>query len=256
MLQCDQYASGCVECGVKDLFEATFDIIKAWTSYQVPPHILKYAVVLAFLVSGIVPIYLTIRRWRGDFKAISSELDAASKLIAGQTNSRLNAVAERLEANLAQRFDAIHTSLALKSEVIAQSADTAVESEPQAVKQQGGYRIKSAVAVRDTVMKKWLEGRDLKASLDQPYSFRFEGFSEAGNAVILELLTPYRLKIGQDGRLPFALDVWVDGYKKLNFEWDADGNYALRGFKRGDWIEDLAEWHLTPANIVKQAVAA
>jgi hypothetical protein len=239
---------------VKDFIEATYDIIKTLTSYEVPPHTLKYAVFISFVASGVVPIYLTIRRWRGDFKAISSELDAASKLIAGQTNSRLNAVAERLEANLAERLDAIQSTLALKSEVTAQPEDSLVESEPPAIRKQG-FRIKSAVAVRDTVMKKWLEGRELKALIDDAYCFRFEGRSEANTAIILELLTPYRKKLGQDGRLPFALDVWVDGYKKLNFEWDAEGNYALRGFKRGDWIEDLSDWRVATAEVMKQAAA-
>jgi hypothetical protein len=239
---------------MKDFIEATFDIIKTLTSYEVPPHTLKYAVFFSFVASGVVPIYLTIRRWRGDFKAISSELDAASKLIAGETNGRLNAVAERLEANLAERLDAIQSTLALKSEVTAQPEDNTVESEPPAIRKQG-FRIKSAVAVRDTVMKKWLEGRDLKALVTEPYCYRFEGRSEAGNEVILELLTPYRSKIGQDGRLPFALDVWVDGYKKLNFEWDAEGNYALRGFKRGDWIEDLSDWRISTAEILSQVAA-
>ena len=46
------------------------------------------------------------------------------------------------------------------------------------------------------------------------------------------------------GSLAVALDLRVDGRKKLNFEWDTDGKYALRGFTRGEWFEDISAWNL------------
>lgn len=146
---------------------------------------------------------------------------------------------------MSKGFGAIEASLALKNEVTAISADADVEVE--STSQPRGFRINSAGAVRDTVLEKWLEGIHFTKSDADPNCFLFVGHNEAGNSYKIRLLTPYRETIGVDDRLPFALDVWMDERKQLNFEWDTDGNYALRGFKRGDWIEDLQSWNIRGA---------
>ena len=92
----------------------------------------------------------------------------------------------------------------------------------------------------------------------RPGWFHFVGVNEQQQKLQVMLLTPYRAEYGSDKRLAFALDVWVEGYKKLNFEWNSEGEYALRGFKKGDWIEDLAEWRVKPVlqQAQKQSAAA
>lgn len=83
--------------------------------------------------------------------------------------------------------------------------------------------------------------------------FQFVGTTEAGLSIRIYFQTPYRATIATDGRLPFTLEIWVDGYKHLNFEWDSDGRYALRGFKKGEWIEDVANWRFPTGQSQKQA---
>jgi len=80
-------------------------------------------------------------------------------------------------------------------------------------------------------------------------TFHYYGMSETDEAIYLYLQTPYRQGVGIDERLPYTLQIWVNRYKKLNFEWDIEGNYALRGFKKGDWIDDVANWNLKPLSL-------
>jgi hypothetical protein len=227
---------------MKDFVDAFLELVQKHTGVPIPEVVVPYIIVAAVVVPAVASMYLTIRRWRGNLRAISSELEAAADLIAGDTSKRLNSVADRLEQTMAQRFDAIQASLELKTEVAASPADREIDSEP--AEQRRGFRLNAARSVRNTVMQKWLEGRDLKRMESDPNLYSFVGRNEAGTLLKIILTTPYRATIGQDSRMPFALDVWVDGYKKLNFEWDAEGTYALRGFTRGDWIEDLSEWRI------------
>jgi hypothetical protein len=239
-----------------DAVESFIKIINSNTGLEIPEGWVPYISVAAVALPAFVPIYLMVRRWTGDLRAISGELDTASKLISGETSKRLKDITDRLEANLSGRLDAIHSTLIMKTELEAQPADKDFEAEPAAKKQsQRGFRIKSADAVRARVMEKWLEGRDFKRTSNDPNCYFFAGYTEAKVAYRVVLSTPYRASIGDDGRLPFALDVWLDGRKQLNFEWDTEGKYAIRGFTKGDWIEDLSNWNVTSGEIVKQQAA-
>ncbi len=90
----------------------------------------------------------------------------------------------------------------------------------------------------------------------EPNSFYYEATANSQVKYKIVLQTPYRSTIGEDGRMAYTLDIWADGYKKLNFEWDMSGNYALRGFKKGDWVEDIALWHFGPTEEIQSIPAA
>jgi hypothetical protein len=229
---------------MKDFVDAFLELVQKHTGLPIPEVVVPYIIVAAVVVPAVISMYLTIRRWRGNLRAISGELEAAADLITGDTSKRLNSVADRLEQTMSRRFDAIQASLELKTEVATTSADREIESEP--VEPRRGFRLNAARSVRNTVVQKWLEGRHLKRMDSDPNLYSFIGKNEIGTLIKVVLTTPYRASIAQDGRMPFALDVWVDNYKKLNFEWNAEGTYALRGFTKGDWIEDLSEWRVEP----------
>lgn len=235
---------------MKDAIEAVLAIVQTHTGYAVPASLIPYMIVSSMCLPFLLYAYLRVRRWLGDVRAIPGELQAAADLISGDTSVRLQQATSQLEAVLSRKLDAIQASLELKHEVTEVPSDAEIEAEPTAAPR--GFRIRTAQAVRNTVMEKWLEGRYFKRSESDPNCYSFVGQNEAGNQFKIRLLTPYRTAIGDDHRLPFALDVWVDEYKKLNFEWDAEGNYSLRGFKKGEWSDDLREWHIkaiTPARM-------
>jgi hypothetical protein len=173
-------------------------------------------------------------------------------------SKELSETAAKLEISLAGRLDAISTGLGLNRELeaIVAKGDTEVETpaEVAAERSPKGFRIQSASAVRNKVMEKWLDGRTFNRTVD-PGNFAYLGKGEAGDQYLVMLQTPYRNTIGTDGRLPFTLDVWVNNYKRLNFEWDSEGQYALRGFKKGDWVEDLSEWKITKLSVEAQIAA-
>ncbi len=106
-----------------------------------------------------------------------------------------------------------------------------------------------AESVRDVVLDRWLAGKYFLSHQGDPNTFHYYGMSETGEAIYLYLQTPYRQGVGMDDRLPYTLQIWVNRYKKLNFEWDIEGNYALRGFKKGDWLDDVANWNLKPLSL-------
>jgi hypothetical protein len=173
-------------------------------------------------------------------------------------SKELSETAAKLEISLAGRLDAISTGLGLNRELeaIVAKGDTEVETpaEVAAERSPKGFRIQSASAVRNKVIEKWLDGRTFNRTVD-PGNFAYLGKGEAGDQYLVMLQTPYRNTIGTDGRLPFTLDVWVNNYKRLNFEWDSEGQYALRGFKKGDWVEDLSEWKITKLSVEAQIAA-
>lgn len=41
--------------------------------------------------------------------------------------------------------------------------------------------------------------------------------------------------VGNKATLPYGLNVWLEGKKVLNLEWDEDGAVELISYKYGDW---------------------
>lgn len=199
-----------------------------------------------------------MRRSRREFKRIAVELNKATDVISkhmrtefdGQVD-KMNKLQANVQRSLTRRITGVHEKLEVLQElmrptqaVTSLAADAEISEETNGERELPKTRLALSASVRSAVMEKWLQGMSFARSADDPNIYEFEGHSEAGSAYHITLTTPYRASLGQDGRLPFALDIWVNGKKHLNFEWDSEGKYALRGFKRGDWIEDVAEWRL------------
>lgn len=219
--------------------------------FPIPPTFLLGAATLT-LIPTLFAAILWLRRHLGDARAISSEMHAAANIITSETKGELSRLLGEfanlnndLRSTFNERFDALHGFL--RSTVQIGAVDDSEIDSDQPAGQSRMTRVKLAEQVRNAVVDKWLGGRDLYKSNVDPNCYAFEGFNEPGEELRLLFQTPYRVSLGQDGRLPFTLEVWVNGYKKLNFEWDSEGRYALRGFKRGDWIEDIANWNLRGA---------
>ncbi|MEZ5851497.1 MAG: hypothetical protein R3D68_12705 [Hyphomicrobiaceae bacterium] len=248
---------------MRDFLESAAAILKRITGYEIPTDVMPYLVVGITLGPSLIWLYWSIRRWRGDFKAISGELHLAAEFINHKTRGELNQIVDRfsrindeMKGVVIARIDALQMYLRPTEEVKSREADRSIESEPE-VETPGKTRVTRllvAQQVRNAVVEKWLDGRYLRPCDDDRGCFEFDGYNQAGDAFVLRFQTPYRATIGDDGRLPFTLEVWVAGYKKLNFEWDSEGKYALRGFTRGDWVEDVAQWGLTQG-VEQQRVA-
>lgn len=247
---------------MKDVLESATAIAKRLTGYEVPADWLPYFIVALTLGPSLVWFYWSIRRWRGDIKAISSDLHLAAEFINGKTRGELSQIVDRfseineeMKGVVISRIDALQVLLRPTDEVKIGEADRGIESEPEAESTRSrGRRLQLAQQVRNAVVEKWLDGRHLSPCDGDRGCFEFQGHNEGGEEFVLRFQTPYRMTIGDDGRLPFTLEVWVSGYKKLNFEWDSEGKFALRGFKKGDWIEDVAQWSLS-RGVEQQRVA-
>jgi hypothetical protein len=257
---------------VKDIVEAIVEIISSWTGYHAPSATVPYLILFMVGVPTIISLRLAVMRMFGNVRAISGELEAAAQLITAETRDKLALAAEeingktreklehaatRLEAALRGHFDQLQSAFGeLKTEVTSLRPDGDIASETVASPRKTRARL--AQAARDSAMQKWLEGRDFQRSADDPNIYVYKGVNEIGNVMDVQLTTPYRANIGDDGRMAFALDVWVDGYKKMNFEWDLEGGYALRGFRKDDgrWVEELSNWDLRRVEARSMAIVA
>lgn len=196
-------------------------------------------------------LYLYLRRSRGDIRAISSELEAVRALIKTDTRGQLNRVIDdvgRLHEDLKNQVrddvNALHGMLKSTEQIADREPDKDIAPDTSGSSRR--VRLNLVENVRRAVLEKWVEGRTLSRAARDPNCYVFHGRSESGELIDILLQTPYRASIGSDGRMPFTIELWVDKYKKLNFEWDSDGRYALRGYKPGDWFAEIAEWALTP----------
>lgn len=188
-----------------------------------------------------------------DLDAISSRVDRAASSISNNVGeklelsvSRLAALNQTIETRLAQRFDSLEASMRLQQSVDSVPEDETIETEAEDAALSPKTRLDWANQVRNAIVGKWLDGRTLTPTAADPHELYFEGHNEAGSKYRIHFRTPYRRSLGQDGSLPFTAELWVDDYKKLNFEWDSEGNYKLRGFRKGDWFADVADWNLSP----------
>lgn len=237
---------------MKDFLEALVRVLREnfgiEVDYPIPPTLLLGVASFAMLPTLFAAI-LWLRRHLGDARAISSEMQAAANMITTETRGELSRLLgefatlnDNLKSTVNERFDALHGFL--KSTIQIGAVDDGDIESDQSVGQSRKTRVHLAEQVRNAVIERWLNGQEFVRSATDPNSYVYEGSNEAGEAIRLLFQSPYRAGLGEDGRLPFTLEVWVDGYKKLNFEWNSEGGYSLRGFKRGDWIEDIANWNL------------
>lgn len=247
---------------MRDFLEACNEIIVSFTGYSIPNEYRSYAIVAAFTLPWMIWLYFSIRRWRGDFRAISSEMQAATQLISVEMHQKLINQSRRMkrlhakfEKVMSARFDVLNSSLQLNHMVKDQPQDTDIADGQTDTVQPTQTRLSMANAIRQAIVAKWLEGTTLRPRQGEPHIFEFRGHSPAGECHFILFQTPYRHALISDGRMPFTVEVWVDNYKKLNFEWDSLGNYQLRGFKRGEWFADIAEWSLVPISESEMRVA-
>lgn len=233
---------------MKDFIEASIKVLNDKTRISIDADWVPYIV---FSLAMLYVLYQGTKRLRlaiGDTKAVSDELIVATKLISDQTKksldvatNQLSALNEELKRSIHSRFESLENVFKSQNDVTIAASDGDVDTDAEVPKL---TRRKMAEAVRDTVVTKWLSGTVLARSEGDPNVFRFSGSTLSNNAVVINFQTPYRSSMGSDGRLHYTLEVWIDGYKKLNFEWNTEGDYALRGFKKGEWIEDVTEWNM------------
>lgn len=250
---------------MRDFVEAIISLAYRYFGFPVTAEIVEWGIFSLAIVpisSFVVWFYLFLRRSSGDMRAVSGELRAVTQVIATDTRQELNRIIadvsqlhQDLKVSVHERLDALQGMLRSTEQVETLEEDTEVEAEPPGVPPKSNrVRLNLAEQVRETVLKRWVEGRDLKRSSSDPNCYEYYGRNSAGHLFRVLLQTPYRESIGLDDRMPFTLELWVDRRKKLNFEWDSEGRYALRGFRRGDWFEDVANWELQPE--IAEKVAA
>jgi hypothetical protein len=189
-------------------------------------------------------------------------LEAAANIISQDTTKKFekmlgqfSVISDTIQGAIHTRFDGLEIKLK-STNSIDRGEDVDVEKEINSQPQTNKTRLSIAETVRATVLAKWQEGRTFRKTEEDANCFTFKSAAQAGVTYEIYLRTPYRRSLGSDKSLPYTLEIWADGYKKLNFEWDTDGNYALRGFKRGDWVEDISLWQFGPLNASEAATLA
>ena len=246
---------------MRDLIESLTALLKVHLGIEPDPTIVNYAIVLGALALPLLWGYRWVLRQFGNMRALSSELEAVTRVILDDTKPQFErllvdvaVMQHELEAKLAHRLDALTIDIRSINSVDGQPDDQEVGAEDPAIATGRRPRLAMAGSVRDTALDRWMKGRDFKRHPDDPSICYYYGRAPGDESpyIYIVLQTPYRYAYGVDGRLPFTLDIWVNRRKHLNFEWDVEGNYALRGFKRGDWIEDVATWNMRPVAIEEE----
>jgi hypothetical protein len=232
---------------MSDIAEALIFIFSKYLGINIPEWTIPFLVMSFFLTPIVVSSVLAYRLFRDYVKTVSARLSETNDFIV----NNLHTVAARLD----QKLSDIHSSIKLTNEVEAGGEDPDVSVEAVAPPNRG-FKLKTAQDVAKIAQDKWLEGFQFKRFPNDGGCFTFRGKSEGELEIKINLLTPYRSQIGMDGRMPYAVDLWVDGRKHLNFEWDTAGQYAVRGFRKGDWIEDVLNWRFKGDLSVSQNRAA
>lgn len=221
-------------------------------------------------IAIIARLLWSMRKSRREFQRIASELEKATAAISDHMRVEFDSQIDKMSKLQASvqgtinrrfrgvhdKFEALHELLRPTEAVTSLPADTDINGdtgESNGERVAPRRRLHFAQSVRSSVVEKWLEGMTFHRSTGDANVYCFDGHNETEDQYRIVFYTPYRFNIGDDGRMPFALDIWVNGRKHLNFEWDSEGKYALRGFKRGEWVHDVSEWRLYPGTAVQVA---
>jgi len=210
------------------------------------------------------------RRSRREFQRIAKELERATSALSDHMRvqfdgqiGKMDKLQTSVQGTINRRFRGLHDRIEILKDlmhptqaVASAAADVEMVSDPSdgaSERISPMTRLEYCQSVRSSVVAKWLEGMTFQRSARDANIYCFDGHNDAEHEYRIVFYTPYRISIGDDGRMPFALDIWVNGRKQLNFEWDSEGQYALRGFKRGEWVHDFSEWRLYPGTAVQAA---
>ena len=240
---------------MQDAIKAAVQLVNWHLGLDINSSVVPYIVIVTTVSGFAFSFYRRIR----DLKVISGKMQLATTEITGHTRKEIDSLLSNfrqlnddLKGTVGNKIDELRVFLTPTDAVEITQSDPEIEAE--AVKGMSKKtRLALATQARDMVVKQWLEGRSLKPSGDDLNVYEFLGKNPGDQKFKLRFFTPYRSTAESDGRLPFALDLWVDDYKKLNFEWDTEGKYSLRGFTRGNWFEDVALWNLVPTPLAKEA---
>jgi hypothetical protein len=225
-------------------------IISNAIRYDITP-LAPFVAPVIVLGTPLVIFIVKMRQRLADLNTLTTNIKSATSDVSANTKREIDDLLGRftdlhndLKATMADRLDALQAYLKPTDEVKEAAVDTEIEEDQSTTKPSKQTRLQLAQQVRNAVVQKWLDGNQLRPTESDPNCYSFTGLSGAGEKISVQLMTPYRKALGTDGRMSFALDVWVNGKKHLNFEWGSDGQYALRGFKRGDWIAEVGYWTL------------
>ncbi len=210
-----------------------------WSDAVVGTSLLLFA---AFALKGS---YLWIRRtFFNDIRALPEDQLAMVNIIAQDVNGikhDLQRVQESLSASVTTHFDKVVDEIKINFNDNEPTPHQPVPQPNRAAQTPTGTKLRKLVAlrVRDAVMEKFVEGgwfrEDPKTR--HTYIFRKTSYTHAQFEITLE--TPYR---DPKQRGAYALHIRVDGRKKLNLEWRAGSEPALRYLSAGDWVEVITLW--------------
>jgi hypothetical protein len=184
---------------------------------------------------GAQRAYLWIRRRLfGDMSALPEEQLAMVSLIALDVKG--------IKEHIEQVKVSLDSSIGGKLEEALNRIATVGNDNPESDGTENGAktaRLFIASGVREAVLKKFLDGSWFVESAE-PHIFWCEPFLRSGEAVRLQLQTPYRERRERE-RLDYVLEIWIDNWKVFNFEWDR-GREWVRYLKAGPWVDQIAGW--------------
>ena len=151
---------------------------------------------------------------------------------------RQPAPAARPAATVTQPVQENSAHAAREDRAPPKSEAAAASSTPEPAPLTPQQRKDLALALRDAVLAKVAEGGWFKDGAE-PLTYRFNRVSltRMQFEILLELPSP-----GGEPRSAHALHIRVDGRKKLNLEWGADGAARLRFLSPGDWTATIVSW--------------
>ncbi len=109
-------------------------------------------------------------------------------------------------------------------------------------------RTEAALAIRDAALEKFrAEGRFQNIQHFGPVCVWPDPIPSKA-AIQMVLRTPFQKiperapSAPQKGNLSYGLDIWTQGGKVLNIEWDTQERTQIVSFKRGVWEASVLSW--------------
>lgn len=226
--------------GIKELVGPFVELCNKYLGITIDPFWAEIAVALSILVVvglALKNFVLWTRRRFGDASALPEDQLAMVNLIARDLQGIRDFISQNqttLDANLSAKFK--QALLEIKE---------SDNDNPNPMEEQGEARkarLMIATRISEAVFEKFLSGGWF---FEQPERHTFEcvRFLASEERIQLKLQTPYRVA-RPDNQLAYILEIWVDGPKVLNFEWDYSGNARLRYMRTGNWVDEVLSWRL------------